>query len=905
MLSELELQSLPSYQALDEYGRHLVHEVHSRGGAPVRAVRSSGSNVIQQYMSLKMDRVYLCESHTVEAPFALQLEYDPSTLAYYLQPCTLDILIHDDFRNRHQRRQHTPDVLVIRYDGIELWELKPVARLRKLTKRSPDTWTEGPEGVFRRRDVEEHLKGTGIGYRVRSDLEINQILVENLRDIADFTLPTAPKIDPERLSHLRAVLQKNGFITIADLVQRYDFTGDEIRKAIADRLVAFDFENDRLGDPVRARVFPDEVALEIFKLSTEALPPDGWYATPQSLSEGAVISLDGTRYRISYLIDTEAVLENEAGAQKTLQLHILHKFQNDSRLKVIHQDSCSERGVRCSIADFTEEEREIAFARLRIVQGEKIPGWAPSPSTVGRWKARIRDIDPHDRPSMIRALVPRHRDKGNRKRRLPDEVIEIMHQVIDTKYYNARNRSKRSCYEILVAECIKDGLTPPSEPVFLKAIDEQCTQLAITKRSGKRLANKEESLANFLYRDDPPDRYIGSPHGSRPFEAVHIDHTQCDLELVCIETGRNLGKPWLTIAIDAYSRQILGFYLSYSPASRVSSFMVLRDMVRRFNRLPETVVVDRGSDLTSRDFRSITVMFGVSIKWRPGQKPRVGGVIERLFGIANKRLFHNLEGNTQIMRKARESTKSVDPKRHAKWYLEALYTALEKWLFQHYANTEHPAVLRPPSEAFETGITMSGSRTHIHIPLDRTFKILTCPTVSREGVRTVSKGRGIRLNGDFYYHPELDRPAHWQSKVPVKYDPWDVRVCYAYIDNHWIECRSVHFQRLANFTPALLRAFSQELIRRKTFSRAEVTPRKLVEHIASAEFDTFPDALRQKAMASRAVYGPIGMTSVTPEEELASDTPFPMPKIDYSAWLPNQTPEEDDQDDFSYDIFPD
>ena len=80
---------------------------------------------------------------------------------------------------------------------------------------------------------------------------------------------------------------------------------------------------------------------------------------------------------------------------------------------------------------------------------------------------------------------------------------------------------------------------------------------------------------------------------------------------------------------------------------------------------------------------------------------------------------------------------------------------------------------------------------------------------------------------------------------------------------------------------------------------------KLVEHIASAEFDTFPDALRQKAMASRAVYGPIGMTSVTPEEELASDTPFPMPKIDYSAWLPNQTPEEDDQDDFSYDIFPD
>jgi hypothetical protein len=52
-------------------------------------------------------------------------------------------------------------------------------------------------------------------------------------------------------------------------------------------------------------------------------------------------------------------------------------------------------------------------------------------------------------------------------------------------------------------------------------------------------------------------------HGDRPWDVVHIDHTLADLELVDEQTGINLGRPWLSIAFDAYSRRVLSFYLTF------------------------------------------------------------------------------------------------------------------------------------------------------------------------------------------------------------------------------------------------------------------------------------------------------------------------------------------------------
>ena len=64
-----------------------------------------------------------------------------------------------------------------------------------------------------------------------------------------------------------------------------------------------------------------------------------------------------------------------------------------------------------------------------------------------------------------------------------------------------------------------------------------------------------------------------SRHGDRPFEVAHIDHTQLDVELVSSEGMRNLGRPWVTLCTDAFSRRILAVYVAIDPPSGIPTYL--------------------------------------------------------------------------------------------------------------------------------------------------------------------------------------------------------------------------------------------------------------------------------------------------------------------------------------------
>ena len=46
-----------------------------------------------------------------------------------------------------------------------------------------------------------------------------------------------------------------------------------------------------------------------------------------------------------------------------------------------------------------------------------------------------------------------------------------------------------------------------------------------------------------------------------------MDHTQADVWVVCSQTGRLLGRPWLSFLMDAFSRRMLALYLTFDPPS--------------------------------------------------------------------------------------------------------------------------------------------------------------------------------------------------------------------------------------------------------------------------------------------------------------------------------------------------
>ena len=67
----------------------------------------------------------------------------------------------------------------------------------------------------------------------------------------------------------------------------------------------------------------------------------------------------------------------------------------------------------------------------------------------------------------------------------------------------------------------------------------------------------------------------GEYRASRPLEIMQIDHTKVDLIVVDEQTREPLGRPWITLAMDIFTRMVRGFYLTMDNPSRLSVSLCL------------------------------------------------------------------------------------------------------------------------------------------------------------------------------------------------------------------------------------------------------------------------------------------------------------------------------------------
>ena len=166
----------------------------------------------------------------------------------------------------------------------------------------------------------------------------------------------------------------------------------------------------------------------------------------------------------------------------------------------------------------------------------------------------------------------------------------------------------------------------PSYRTFCLAISHRPPGERVLKRQGRRAAYAHEPFYWYLEQTTPR-------HGDRPFEIGHIDHTQLDVELVCSETGHNLGRPWMTLCTDAFSRRILAVYVTFDPPSYRSCMMVVRECVRRHARLPQIIITDNGPEFECVYFETLVAHYERTKKARPPSAGRFGSVCERIFGM--------------------------------------------------------------------------------------------------------------------------------------------------------------------------------------------------------------------------------------------------------------------------------
>ncbi|MDJ0574610.1 MAG: Mu transposase C-terminal domain-containing protein [Xenococcaceae cyanobacterium MO_234.B1] len=153
-----------------------------------------------------------------------------------------------------------------------------------------------------------------------------------------------------------------------------------------------------------------------------------------------------------------------------------------------------------------------------------------------------------------------------------------------------------------------------------------------------------------------------------------------------------------------------------------------------------------------------------------------------------------------------------------------------------YDQGEHEALGTTPREAYVQGMSQAGEREHRHIPYSEEFLMATRPSTPR-GEATVQPGKGIKVNYLYYWSDAFRNPEVERTKVPVRYDPFDIGVAYAYVQGRWVKCISQYYSIFEGRSEKELLLASQEIRQQGKLTRTSpsVSAKRLAEFIAKVQ----------------------------------------------------------------------
>lgn len=798
-----------------------------RSSEPSRAVGGGLKNVIGRYPSHKMGKTIQFESHTVELSCIYFKEHDDSVLEYYDQPCQIKLSYKAGKSDKVVGIYHTPDFFVIGGDGAGWEEWKTEERLAELSVQSPNRYIK-VDGVWHCPPGEAYARKYGFHYWLRSSDELNRILERNLVFLEDYYLENKIDVSVETMNEVISFVIENPGILLINLINMTKIDADLVYSLLIAEGLFIDIQQELLSQPDKCHVYLNrEIALanQAIEYSSERLKFENCMV---DTTPGNEVLWDGNKWTIINAGDKYISLSingrvNEIEWKQFKRLvsegHIINSDDKfiDNTLK-----EQAEKIMR----EASKEDLAEANSRYKVIKPYLEDRILKKTRTIREWVKNYKQAEQSYGWGYI-GLVPHVKHRGNRTPRLSEKVTAEFHSFMSNNE-TPTNPSKKSLYIRFVNLCEKKSLIPPCDKTFYKMLNDMPKYDRLLKTQGSRIAYQEE-----LFYIDP--EMASSRHGDRAFEVAHIDHTEMDLQTIHSTTLRKHGKIWLTIMFDSFSRRVLAFYITYQAPSIVSDMMVIRECVRRFNRLPQIITTDNGHDFDSVYFDSLLAHFGITHKFRPAHKGRFGSLIERYLGTTMTQLIHNLRANTKIMKNVRQVTKYVNPENWAVWTLPEIYNLLTDYFYEVYDTMEHSELGATPREAFERSIRYSGNRTARVIPYNEIFMIMTLPGINRNNSTVqVSLNGVVKANYINYYSPELRSLVN--TRVPIRYDPCNMGIVYCYAHNRWVKCIS-SLNIFMNKTEMEIKIASEELLKQKQLfaQNKNITARKLADLLERAE----------------------------------------------------------------------
>ncbi len=503
-----------------------------------------------------------------------------------------------------------------------------------------------------------------------------------------------------------------------------------------------------------------------------------------TLLQGGSVYHKGRNYFVTHILDLESILGRDADTGEIQRLPIAELAGAPP------SDTAPKRPSLTHIPDDDWQDAQKRFEiirplvnhpeRTRAMVTSRAAEFNVHTNTVYSW------IRLYEESGTLTSLMPKRRsDLGTTK--LSVEVEAVIKSAIEDEYLTRQKKSITKVCDEVLRRCLNAGLEPPHCNTVRNRISKLSEDLKLSRRRSKRASDRHFAPLTGSF-----------PHADFPLSVVQIDHTKLDIVLVDDVYRLPVDRPWITLAIDVFSRMVVGFYISFDPPGALATGLCIAHGALPKEKwlakhglgtswpcwgLPKTLHMDN-----AREFRGVMLQracseYGISVEWRPVARPHFGGHIERLLGTLLREI-HTLPGTTFSNPVARGE---YDSEGKAALTLQELETWLATYITEVYHQRVHSGIGMSPLRKYEEGVFGSNGRPGCGLP----GKILDEDRLRLDFMpfeeRTVQQ-YGVVIDEIHYYHDVLRRwinavepgKAKLKRKFVFKRDPRDISTIWFY-----------------------------------------------------------------------------------------------------------------------------
>ena len=754
-----------------------------------RHVRGHGSNVRSQFWSEKNRLIVPCESRTVERVLFISLELDTRVAWYLPQPAHLT-LSYRDARGRRQQTGKIFDALVGLVGGeVFVAEFRGEDRLQRQLRDEAHLYRRDGD-VVRYVPYAETAKRFGIPGRVVTPAGLPKMAIRNWEFLKGYERRRVREAD---FTSVREAARDRPR-TVIEVAHGAGVPVDVVFAAVARGMVYVDVNASLVVETETTLV---HASFETFvAYADDPARPSTDVGLVAGLRDGTAASWDGRPVEVVQVGKADVLVRWEED-RRMLEVPIgdFERFlRNGTIVPSVVGSPPDPTGE--ALARSNQAERDFATESVRVVRlvldGQLSKVEAAELLGVRSVRTVERRVSAY-RSSGWAGCVPDWRARGNRRCLAPERELAVA-EAIRTYYTGENGEAKPKRTMEAAYKLYRDDVTDPvSLATFKRRIRRQAGVQQTLHRDGDRAANRVRTALG-------ADPFVGL----YPFHVIQVDATLADLFLWLFESvvGSDafLMRPLVSVAVDVYSRCVVGVHVSLGGESAATALMLLRDVVRRHGRMADIVLMDNGPGYRSNDMRNFIV--GIcrrELQHRAPHRPQIGGVCERLLETMRAELLVSMAGQTARLKAVREVTKEMDPRRDAAWTLAAFTKILEHFFFEVYNRRVHPHVDLEPARKLEQGYLLRGCREQQRVVFDRNLVAATSPSC---GARRIDPKLGVWANYNRFRNHEVSKQFHGRGdrKLEVRWEPEDCTLVRVLVDREWVDFVSDDRELLLSFS---------------------------------------------------------------------------------------------------------